>query len=122
MTFSDRLLELIAGKHITKNKLMTDLNYNKSSVLNWTQRGNIPSGDILQTLADYFNVSVDYLLGGDDNKKRPIADKGNKPNANDDFLTRKIVELFEKLQTEEDRQLAVTLIERLSNKSDKVKK
>ena len=72
MEFPERLMELIKEKKITKNKLQKDLNLNKSSILNWTQRGNIPSGDTLSLLATYFNVSVDYLLGISDIKKVPI--------------------------------------------------
>ena len=50
-------------KGISNNKLLTDLGLNKSSILNWEKRGTIPSGETLQKIADYFDVSVDYLLG-----------------------------------------------------------
>lgn len=72
MTFPERLLELIEEKRINKNQLQKELNLNKSSILNWTTRGNIPSGDILSILANYFNVSVDYLLGNSDIKKAAV--------------------------------------------------
>jgi transcriptional regulator with XRE-family HTH domain len=73
MTFPERLLELIKEKRINKNQLQKELNLNKSSILNWTTRGNIPSGDTLSILANYFNVSVDYLLGNSDIKKPAIS-------------------------------------------------
>ena len=78
MTFPERLLELIKEKRINKNQLQKELNLNKSSILNWTTRGNIPSGDILSILANYFNVSVDYLLGNSDIKKSPSEDRLSK--------------------------------------------
>ncbi|MHB1152063.1 MAG: helix-turn-helix domain-containing protein [Eubacteriales bacterium] len=65
MTFSDRLLALIAEKNITRNKLLKDLNINKSAILNWTQRGTVPGGDTLTLIADYFGVTTDYLLGNE---------------------------------------------------------
>lgn len=65
MSFSERLLNLMKEKKISKNKLAIDLNINKSSVYYWEQRGNIPDGDVLNALASYFNVSTDYLLGNE---------------------------------------------------------
>lgn len=78
MTFPERLLDLINEKGITKHKLQMDLKLNKSSILNWAQRGNIPSGDILKLVADYLGVSTDYLLGTTDvrnNKRSPSEDR-----------------------------------------------
>lgn len=67
MNFLDRLLFLISKNHITKNKLLTDLGLSKNSFVDWSNRGTVPSGDVLSKIADYFNVSVDYLLGRTDN-------------------------------------------------------
>lgn len=63
--FYERVILLIEQAGITKNKMLLDLNLNKSSMLNWEKRGNTPDGDILLKIARYFNVSVDYLLGND---------------------------------------------------------
>ena len=62
--------ELIKINGITKAKLLKDLELNKSSFINWEQRGTIPSGEILSKIANYFNVSIDYLLGNTDNKEK----------------------------------------------------
>ena len=63
--FYERVIHLIEQAGITKNKMLLDLNLNKSSMLNWEKRRNTPDGDILLKIARYFNVSVDYLLGND---------------------------------------------------------
>lgn len=63
MNFAERVLELINEKQISKNKLLTDLNLSKNSFVNWIERGTIPGGDVLAKIAEYFDVSVDYLLG-----------------------------------------------------------
>ena len=63
--FYERVIHLIEKAGISKNKMLLDLNLNKSSMLNWEKRGNTPDGDILLKIARYFNVSVDYLLGND---------------------------------------------------------
>ena len=62
MNFLERLDKLLNQKGITTNKMCTDLKIGKNSVVNWRERGNLPNGDTLQKMADYFGVSVDYLL------------------------------------------------------------
>lgn len=66
-SFLERVLSLIKTRGITKNKMLRDLNLGKNSFLNWEQRGTIPGGDTLQKIANYFSVSVDYLLGKSEN-------------------------------------------------------
>lgn len=61
--FIERTLELIKEKQISKNKLLTDLNLSKNSFVDWQNRGTIPSAETVIKIADYFDVSVDYLLG-----------------------------------------------------------
>ena len=61
--FLEKLLNLISERGITKNKLLTDLKINHNAFVAWERRGTIPSGETLLKIADYFGVSVDYLLG-----------------------------------------------------------
>jgi transcriptional regulator with XRE-family HTH domain len=61
--FIATLNSLIKEKKITKNKMLTDLGLGKNSFVNWETRGNTPDGETLIKLANYFDVSVDYLLG-----------------------------------------------------------
>ena len=70
--FLDRLLDLISEAGITKNKLLTDLGLSKNSIVDWTKRGTIPKGDTLQAIADYFDVSTDYLLGKSNVRKPSV--------------------------------------------------
>lgn len=69
--FVDVLEKLLREKGVTAAKMLSDLGMNKSSVLNWKTRGTVPSGATLQRIADYFGVSVDYLLGQPETKKSP---------------------------------------------------
>ena len=47
---------------ITKTKLFVDCGLNKNIITN-IKNGSIPSVDKIAIIADYFHVSVDYLLG-----------------------------------------------------------
>lgn len=70
--FLERTLDLIQKKGITKNKLLTDLHLSKNSFLNWSERGNIPSAEVVQKIADYLDVPLDYLMGRtDDPNQKP---------------------------------------------------
>jgi len=61
----DRIKQLCNENDLTFNKLEITLGLGRGSVSRWDK--NIPSADKLQKVADYFNVSTDYLLGRTDN-------------------------------------------------------
>lgn len=73
MTFVERVLQLIEEKNITKNKLLMDLGLSKNSFVNWIDRGNIPNGDVIVKISQYFDVSVDYILGLSDERHRLVS-------------------------------------------------
>lgn len=62
MTAVEKILILIEQHGITRNKLVNDVGLAKNTFGNWISRGTSPSGDDLSKIADYFHVSVDYLL------------------------------------------------------------
>lgn len=68
MNFISRIEELLKSRRIQKNKMLSDLNLSVNSFTNWKNRGTVPSGDTLQKIADYFGVSVEYLLNGQEKK------------------------------------------------------
>ncbi|SDN14038.1 helix-turn-helix domain-containing protein [Acetanaerobacterium elongatum] len=63
MDFIERIESLIALKSTTKKKMLEDLSLNKNSFATWRERGTIPSADVILKIANYFDVSTDYLLG-----------------------------------------------------------
>ncbi|EAG3485018.1 XRE family transcriptional regulator [Listeria monocytogenes] len=65
MTAFDRVKELCEKRGIAVSKLESDVGFGKNSIYSWKR--NNPSSDKLQKVADYFNVSTDYLLGRTDN-------------------------------------------------------
>ena len=60
--FYDRFVELCKTKRMSPAAVARDIGLSNSSTTTW-KRGAIPKGETLQKLADYFGVSVDYLLG-----------------------------------------------------------
>ena len=63
----ERLLELRKEMNLTQDDLAVILNINKHSISSYERNKNEPSDAIKILIANYFNVSVDYLLGITDN-------------------------------------------------------
>lgn len=76
--FINRVMSLISERGISKNRLLNDLSLNKNSFVNWQERGSIPSSDTVKRIADYFNVTIDYLLGNTDVKNQPSPERQKK--------------------------------------------
>lgn len=74
MEFKDRLQELIDykrinGKKVTPYAIGRDTIVSKTSVLDYLNKGSMPSPDRAKALADYFGVSVEWLLYGEEPEK-----------------------------------------------------
>ena len=61
-----RLNELRKAKGISQLKLAMDLNMNQNTISRYENGEREPGINELIRIADYFNVSVDYLLGRTD--------------------------------------------------------
>ena len=61
--FAERLVELRKEKGISQATLAKELQVSASVVCYWETDQSEPTAPNLNKLADYFNVSVDYLLG-----------------------------------------------------------
>lgn len=70
MVFYDRFEALCKATKKTTTGVGEELGIGRSTVNNWRYGGDIKSST-LQKIADYFGVSVDYLLGKTDVKNPP---------------------------------------------------
>ncbi len=64
-----RLKELRGKRKISQLKLALDLGMNQNSISRYETMEREADYATLIKLADYFNVSIDYLLGRCDNEK-----------------------------------------------------
>ncbi|AJE10458.1 helix-turn-helix domain-containing protein [Clostridium botulinum] len=69
-TIGERIKELREEKGINQLELSKILNVHKGSVSNWENNKRTPDADMLTKIADFFNCSVDYLLGNTDIKNK----------------------------------------------------
>ena len=70
-----RLKQLVAETGISQQKLADDLGLSIQSVNYYIHEKREPSVATLIKLADYFGVSIDYLVGRDVPEERPMSDK-----------------------------------------------
>ncbi len=65
-----RLKELRKQRNITQLKLAMDLGLNQNTISRYETGDHEADYKTLILIADYFNVSIDYLLGRTDNPER----------------------------------------------------
>lgn len=61
--FAERLKELRKSKGITQTEFAKIFNISNGTIGNWESGNRIPDTEMLKMLADFFNVSIDYLVG-----------------------------------------------------------
>ena len=66
--FISRFESLCYEKGVTHYKVASDCFFDKSNISRWISKGFLPELEILELLGDYFNVSIDYLLGRTEDK------------------------------------------------------
>ena len=64
MTLFDRIEDLRAKNGISQGKLEKELGFSNGSISKW--RNSLPNPTRLQKLAEYFDVSVEFLMTGKD--------------------------------------------------------
>lgn len=59
-----RIEDLRESKKITKYRLCKDLKMNQSTYNTWIYEDRVPQANRIQTIAEYFNVPVSYIMTG----------------------------------------------------------
>ena len=67
MVTTDRIFALLAERNITAYKMAKECGFSTSKVSAWKQKGTLPTIDAYSAMADFFDVSIDYLAGRTDN-------------------------------------------------------
>lgn len=70
--FSDIFKQLIQNKGVTVYQISKDTGISESLMSHWKSGRQLPKYDSLNILADYFNVSGDFLLGRTDEMPKQV--------------------------------------------------
>ena len=98
-TFSKRLKKLRKKKSVTLDELARAIDTTKTTLSRYENEKREPKMDMVKRIADYFNVTTDYLIGSTDEKKS--ADKIKAAIANDPEL----VSFWDEIADREDLKL-----------------
>lgn len=71
-----KILSLMNSKGIVAFRLEKECNLSNGTIKNWKAGKARPSLDAVTKIAEYFNVSVDYLVGKTDNPTPPTSEEG----------------------------------------------
>lgn len=78
--FYQRLEALIKSSGKKQVEFLRDTGINRGTLGQWRTRGSIPNAETIQKIADYFGVSVAYLLGKEDKEEAATEAAGAIPN------------------------------------------
>ena len=67
-TFINRITIACKEKGLTRTEWARDFGISEATVRNWIRNGNFPSVEIVNRIASYFGVSMEFLLGIDEPK------------------------------------------------------
>lgn len=61
--FAERLKELRIEKGLSQRDLAKAIDLSQAAIVHWENNRRVPSANVIILLAQFFEVSTDYLLG-----------------------------------------------------------
>lgn len=106
----EKIKELADKKGISINRLEEQLGFSRNTIYNMKTKK--PNAERVATIADYFNVSTDYLLGRTDNPKIASDDTASEYTTEDLRKMARNAKTFDgKPLTDEDVEAITNIIE-----------
>lgn len=96
MSFGKRLRELREGRSLSQLELSKILNISNSTLSLYESDKRSPDQDMLKKIADFFDVSIDYLLDRNDDPRYNFCKSDNN--------IKKIISLLEDLDSISDEE------------------
>lgn len=75
--FWERFYKLCIQHGTKPNPVGKVIGISSGIITKWKTEATLPSGDLLLKIADYFDCSIDYLLGRTDNPDSHKEEKGS---------------------------------------------
>lgn len=74
MTLSQRVFEELKKQKKKQKDLAAYIGISTSAVSDWKKKGTNPSAENISAIADFLEVSIDYLLTGTENHTKKLTD------------------------------------------------
>ena len=119
LNFSQILRDLRQENNLTQSELSVKLGYTQSNISEWEKGTVEPKANALIALAEFFSVSVDYLLGldGEFGMARSDSAHGRELSAEE----RKLIDDFRELSQQGKQLVKVTISTFLNNSESESK-
>lgn len=75
--FSERLRELFYVKDCKSIELEETLNVGRATISRWRNGHTLPNNSQIKEIADFFNVSYDWLIGSNECKNKQVDQNEN---------------------------------------------
>ena len=120
ISFTDRLIELRKEDRKTQEEMANIINVKRSTYSAYERGQILPPYDKIESIAKYFNVSVDYLMGNTNNKNHDTSSDSTAIHDVNQALSELLSELKDKktplkvdgfLLDEQSRELLIASIE-----------
>ena len=115
-TFKERVKELRIEKQLTGEKFGEIFNVTKTAVSYWENGKSFPGEEMVSKIADFFDVTTDYLLGKSDIRNPYENHERISESISDD---KELLEFWEVLKEREDLQLMFKQTKQMSPKDIK---
>ncbi|UOK65308.1 helix-turn-helix domain-containing protein [Paenibacillus sp. OVF10] len=94
--FSDRLKQLRQERGLTQEQLAEQTDIPAASIRRLeVSETSLPRKDRLVMLSDYFNVSIDYLVGNSNNRSEKENYKKSLDEETNEYVLRELVEKYQ---------------------------
>lgn len=103
MSVYERIEKLRKIAKISQGKLEKELGFSNGSISKW--KSSMPNPERLKKLADYFGVSVDYLMNGEESGEKYYLNDETAAIAQDIFENRELRLLFDAARDAEPEDL-----------------
>ena len=113
--------KLLKERGITIYKFCKDAKISESTIYTWKRKGSTVSGETAKKVADYFGVTVDYLMTGEEKGEQPYyLDDEARQMAEELAHNPNLHILFDAARTisKEDLQFVVDMVNRLKKENE----
>ena len=123
--FGEKLQALLDDDDISQSSLANHLGITSPAVNRWCNNVTQPDHDMLVKIANYFNVSTDYLLGNQLNDEIIKNDEENKQILNnvstdlDNSINKALYSKLHEIKNEKDKRQILNIIQTFIDEVDK---
>ena len=77
MTINERMFALLSERRVSQKQFASSVGLNPRNVSSWQTRGTDPPANVICKIAEFFGVSVEWLLSGEEHPHSSYVNNGS---------------------------------------------